>query len=74
MIDCKHYSFILYYYLPPFSQDERGVANDEDVIIGNDIVENTIAGAFQLDPATQNRVIQAMNRRIRWENSGPPAW
>jgi hypothetical protein len=35
MIDCKHYSFILYYYYP-FSQDERGVVNDEDVIIAND--------------------------------------
>ena len=33
--------------LPPFSQDERGIVNDEDVMIGNDIVENTIAGAFQ---------------------------
>ena len=62
MIDCKHYSFILYYY--PLSQDERGVANDEDVMIVNDIVENTIAGAFQLDPPTQNRVIQAINRYI----------
>jgi hypothetical protein len=38
--------------------------NDEDVMIANDIVENTIAGAFQLDPPTQNRVIQAMNRHI----------
>jgi hypothetical protein len=63
MIDYKHYSFILYYY-SPFSHDERGVTNDEDVMIGNDIVENTIAGAFQLDPPTQNRAIQAMNRHI----------
>ena len=48
MIDCKHYSFILL----PFgsqilSRDEIGVANDEDVIIANDIVKNTIAGAFR---------------------------
>jgi hypothetical protein len=46
MIDCKHYSFILYYYSQILSQDERDVANDEDVIIANDIVESTIAGAF----------------------------
>ena len=46
MIDCKHYSFILYYYSQILSQDERGIANDEDVMIANDIVENTIAGAF----------------------------
>jgi len=64
MIDCKHYSFILYYYSQILSQDERGIANDEDVMIANDIVENTIAGAFQLDPPTQNRAIQAMNRHI----------
>jgi hypothetical protein len=38
--------------------------NDEDVILANALDENTIAGAFQLDPPTQNRAIQAMNRHI----------
>jgi hypothetical protein len=46
------------------SRDDRGVANDEHVILANAIVENTIAGAFQLDPPTQNRAIQAINRHI----------
>jgi len=36
----------------------------EDAIIVNDVVKDTIAGAFQLDRPTQNRAIQAINQHI----------
>ena len=47
------------------SRDDRGIVNDAgNAIVVDDVVENVIAGAFQLEPPTQNRAIQAMNRHI----------